>query len=159
MNSKERAALRSRAMDIKPVFSVGKSGITPELTEAVRASIKKRELLKINVLKNCETEPEEIGRVLAERTRSQLVEVIGRKIVLYKENPELRKKEKEKEKKSQSEKSRSGSHDKRSFGKKTFDKRSFKKHGFDKKSSFGPGFKKKDRRKSGGLRGKAGRAR
>ena len=44
-----------------------------------------RELIKVSVLQNCMDDPMELAQTAAERTRSQLVQVIGRKIVLYKE--------------------------------------------------------------------------
>ena len=55
-----------------------------KLTEAVRESFNKNELIKIAVLKNCADDPREIAEMVAERTHSQLVQVIGKKFVLYK---------------------------------------------------------------------------
>ena len=97
MTSKQRAYLKGLAMKLDPVFNVGKSSITPEFTSAIAEVLETRELIKISVLKNCLDEPREIAEVLAERTHSQVVQVIGKKIVLYKEskenkNIELRKK-------------------------------------------------------------------
>ena len=88
MTSKERAYLKGLAMTIDPILSLGKASLTPEFSESVAEAIKKRELIKINVLKNCTDEPKEIAQTLAERTRSTVVQVIGRKIVLYKRNQE-----------------------------------------------------------------------
>lgn len=84
MTSKQRAYLKSLANSIKPVFQVGKSSLTPEFTEAVREAFNTNELIKIAVLKNCADDPNEIGQILSERTHSQLVQVIGKKIILYK---------------------------------------------------------------------------
>ena len=91
MTSKQRAYLKSLAMKLDPVFNVGKSSITPEFTEAISEVLETRELIKISVLKNCLDEPKEIAEVLAERTRSQVVQVIGKKIVLYKESRDHKK--------------------------------------------------------------------
>ena len=91
MTSKQRAYLKSLAMKLDPVFNVGKSSITPEFTEAISEVLETRELIKISVLKNCLDEPKEIAEVLAERTRSQVVQVIGKKIVLYKESRDQKK--------------------------------------------------------------------
>ena len=88
MTSKQRAYLKSLAMNIDPVFQIGKASLTPEVIEAVREAIDKRELIKISVLKNCMDDPKEIAEVLAERTRSQVVQVIGKKIVLFKQAKE-----------------------------------------------------------------------
>ncbi|MBE5945069.1 MAG: ribosome assembly RNA-binding protein YhbY [Lachnospiraceae bacterium] len=85
MTSKQRAYLKGLAMNINPIINVGKASLTPEVTEAVNEALEKRELIKIGVLKNCMDDPNEIARVLAERTRSEVVQVIGKKIVLYKQ--------------------------------------------------------------------------
>ena len=86
MTSKQRAYLMSLASNLDPVFQIGKASLTPEITEAVAECFNTRELIKINVLKNCDDEPKELANVLAERTHSEVVQVIGRKIVLYKES-------------------------------------------------------------------------
>ena len=85
MTSKQRAYLKGLAMTMEPILQVGKSSITPEHTAAVAEALEARELIKINVLQNCLDDPREIAEVLAERTNSQVVQVIGKKIVLYKE--------------------------------------------------------------------------
>lgn len=91
MTSKQRAYLKGLAMKLDPVFNVGKSSITPEFTSAIAEVLETRELIKISVLKNCLDEPREIAEVLAERTHSQVVQVIGKKIVLYKESRDNKK--------------------------------------------------------------------
>lgn len=84
VTSKQRAYLRSLAMNIDPIFRIGKDGITPELCEGVREALEARELIKISVLKNCFEDPRELLQTLAERTNSLPVQTIGRKMVLYK---------------------------------------------------------------------------
>lgn len=91
MTSKQRAYLKGLAMNVEPAFQIGKSSLTPEVTEAVREAFNTRELLKIAVLKNCIDDPKMIAQMLAERTGSQVVQVIGKKIVLYKESKEHKK--------------------------------------------------------------------
>ena len=89
MTSKQRAYLKGLAMTMEPIFQIGKSSLTPENTAAVAEALEARELIKISVLQNCMDDPKEIAAVLAERTRSQ---VIGKKIVLYKEGKDNKKK-------------------------------------------------------------------
>ena len=84
MTSRQRAYLKSLAADISPVVQIGKSSVTPEVVESVREVIDKRELIKVSVQKNCFDDIHQIADLLADRTRSQVVQVIGRKIVLYK---------------------------------------------------------------------------
>lgn len=92
MTSKQRAYLKSLASTMEPIYQIGKSGISPELTKGVDEALEARELIKINVLKNCMDDPKEMAFVLAERTKSQVVQVIGKKIVLYRKsskNPKI----------------------------------------------------------------------
>lgn len=91
MTSKQRAYLKSLAMKIDPVYQVGKASLTPELTKGLDEVLEARELVKVNVLKNCLDDPKEIANVLAERTRSEVVQVIGKKIVLYRESKDKKK--------------------------------------------------------------------
>jgi len=85
MTTKQRAYLKGLAMNLDPIFQIGKSSLTPKITEAISEALEARELVKINVLKNCLDDPKELAQVLAERTHSQVVQVIGKKIVLYRE--------------------------------------------------------------------------
>ena len=72
-------------MNLDPIFQIGKSSVTPELTAAVAEALEARELIKLSILKNCLDDGREIAAILAERTRSEVVQVIGKKIVLYKQ--------------------------------------------------------------------------
>ena len=92
MTTKQRAYLKSLAMTMEPIFQIGKNSMTPELTGAIAEALEARELIKISVLKNCADDPKELASLLAERTRSQVVQVIGKKIVLYKEGKDKNKK-------------------------------------------------------------------
>lgn len=85
MTSKQRAYLKGLAMTIDPIFQIGKASVTPELTTTVAEALEARELIKLSILKNCMDDGNEIASVLAERTQSQVVQVIGKKIVLYKQ--------------------------------------------------------------------------
>ena len=53
MTSKQRAYLKGLAMTMDPIFQIGKSSLTPELTAAVAEALEARELIKLNILKNC----------------------------------------------------------------------------------------------------------
>ena len=91
MTSKQRSYLMGLAMNIDPVFQIGKSGLTPEVTEAVRETFNTRELVNIGVLKNCFEDPRQMAQLLADRTGAQVVQIIGKKIVLYKESKDHKK--------------------------------------------------------------------
>jgi len=83
MTSKQRAYLKGLANSIDPIFQVGKGSLTPEIVTAVSEALEKRELIKLSVLKNCFDDPKELAGILSERTNSNVVQVIGKKIVLY----------------------------------------------------------------------------
>lgn len=90
MTSKQRAYLKGLAMKEQAILNIGKNSLTPEFTVSVDEALEKRELIKISVLQNCLDDPKELARQISERTHSQVVQVIGKKIVLYrakKENP------------------------------------------------------------------------
>lgn len=92
MTSKQRAYLRSLASTIQPIYQIGKSEISPELTKGIDEALEARELIKISVLKNCMENPASLAETLAERTNSEIVHVMGKKIVLYrpsKKNPKI----------------------------------------------------------------------
>lgn len=92
LTSKQRAYLKSLAQKTESIFQIGKNGLTPEVTEAVALALDARELVKISVLQNCLEDPKEMSIMLAERTKSVVVQVIGKKIVLYKpakKNPKI----------------------------------------------------------------------
>lgn len=72
-------------MNMEAIFQIGKGSLTPELTQAVAEALESRELIKVSVLKNCLDDSRELAEILAERTHAQVVQVIGKKIVLYKE--------------------------------------------------------------------------
>ena len=91
MTSKQRAYLKSLAMTMEPILQLGKSCVTPEFTKSVNEALEARELIKISVLQNCMDDPSQMAQVLAERTGSQVVQVIGKKIVLYKEGKKEKK--------------------------------------------------------------------
>ena len=92
MTSKQRAYLKGLAMKMEPIMQLGKGSVTPENTAAVEEALAARELIKINVLQNCLDDPRQMAEVLAERTHSQVVQVIGRKNVLYREGKDNKKK-------------------------------------------------------------------
>ena len=96
LSSKERAALRAEANQLTAIFHLGKAAITPDFTEGIREALEARELIKIDILQNCEMGPQEAARILSERTGSEVVQIIGRKIVLYKKAKKPKNKKEEK---------------------------------------------------------------
>ena len=88
MTSKRRAYLKGCAMTLDTILHIGKSGVTPEITQSVQEALEARELIKLNVLKNCMYDIREIAETLADRTHSEVIQVIGRKIILFRDAKE-----------------------------------------------------------------------
>lgn len=86
MTSKQRAYLKGLASNMESIVHIGKAGASPEVTGSVQEALNARELIKLGVLKNCADDPKVIAEIIAERTHSTVVQVIGKKIVLYKPN-------------------------------------------------------------------------
>lgn len=90
MTSKRRAELRGMANRLEPLFHVGKSGVTPAVIAQTNEVFNTRELIKLKVLlESAPEKPREIADKIAAETGSQVVQVIGGSIILYKENPDI----------------------------------------------------------------------
>ena len=88
MTSKQRAYLRGFANKIEPIFQVGKGGVTDVLAEQLSDALEARELIKITVLKNAPDYARDIADEIAEKTNSDVIHVIGNKIVLFRQRKE-----------------------------------------------------------------------
>ncbi|MFS0839694.1 ribosome assembly RNA-binding protein YhbY [Paenibacillus sp. 1P03SA] len=86
LTGKQKRHLRSLAHHLNPVFQVGKGGVNEHLIQHIVEAIEVRELMKISVLNNYEADCKEVARELAEGADAEVVQVIGRTIVLYKES-------------------------------------------------------------------------
>lgn len=86
LNSKQRAALRSMAAQIQPIMQIGKGGVSDNLVKTVSDALEARELIKLSVLENCDYDTRDMAEMLAEATGADVVAVIGRKVVLYRES-------------------------------------------------------------------------
>lgn len=86
LTSKQRAYLRSLANSIDTILMVGKGGMSEQITAQAESALKARELIKGKVLESCELSVREVADRLARETRSDVVQVIGTKFVLYKRN-------------------------------------------------------------------------
>lgn len=92
ITSKQRAYLKSLAQKIEPIFQIGKNGLTPEITEAIDLALEAREIVKISVLQNCLEDPRDMAQLLSDRIKCITVQIIGKKIVIYrpsKKNPKI----------------------------------------------------------------------
>lgn len=89
ISSKMRADLRSRANGLQAIFQIGKSGIEENLIKQVDDALEARELVKIRLLDNSAADVKEAAEELASRTRAEIVQIVGRAIVLWRKSEKL----------------------------------------------------------------------
>ena len=88
LNSKQRATLRGMANSLEPIFQVGKGGINDQLIRQIDETLEKRELIKLTTLENTPETSKEAADIIAHKTGADVVQVIGRKIILFKKSKE-----------------------------------------------------------------------
>ena len=88
LTGKQKRYLRSLAHNIDPIFQIGKGGINENMIKQIDDTLENRELIKAHVLQNNFDDKKELAETLSEATRSELVQVIGSMIVIYRESKE-----------------------------------------------------------------------
>ena len=84
MTGKQKSFLRGLAHNLQPIIQIGKNLVTTTVVDTVVKALEARELIKVSVLQNCLAEPKEVAAVLAEHAEAEVIQVIGRTIILYK---------------------------------------------------------------------------
>ncbi|EJD5689459.1 ribosome assembly RNA-binding protein YhbY [Staphylococcus pseudintermedius] len=88
LTGKQKRFLRSKAHHVDPIFQIGKSGINENMVEQLKETLENRELIKIHILQNNMDDKSELAQNISQATDSELVQLIGSMIVLYKESRE-----------------------------------------------------------------------
>jgi len=91
LTGKQKRYLRSLANQEKAIFQVGKGGVNENMIAQINDALEKRELIKVNILQNCDETKENVADELQEGTGGEVVQIIGFNIVLYKESKENKK--------------------------------------------------------------------
>ena len=86
LTGKQKRFLRSEAHHVDPIFQVGKAGVSEAMLVQIAEALEKRELVKISILSNNEDDKNEVAETLAKGTKSELVQLIGHTVVLYKKS-------------------------------------------------------------------------
>jgi RNA-binding protein len=86
MTSKQRAFLRGKANNLEAIIQIGKQGVTPEIIVSLNEALEARELVKVTVLPNFDEKTSVVAEMLAGRAKAECVQVIGKKIVLYRKS-------------------------------------------------------------------------
>ncbi len=85
LSGKQVRQLRSLANNLKTTIQVGKEGVTDNIVKQVESNLEAHELVKVGMLCDSGEEAAELGREIAERTGADMVQVIGKRVVLYRE--------------------------------------------------------------------------
>ena len=83
LTGKQKRFLRSQAHHLDAILHIGKGGVSESLINQVRLALEARELIKVSILQNCEYDRHEVAEMLAEGADAQLVQVLGKTVVLY----------------------------------------------------------------------------
>jgi RNA-binding protein len=91
LSGKQKRFLRSEAHHLTPIFQVGKGGVNENLVKQIGEALEVRELIKVSILDSCGEDKHEVAEALSTGAQAQLVQLIGRTVVLYKESQEQKK--------------------------------------------------------------------
>jgi RNA-binding protein len=83
LTGKQKRYLRGLGHHLNPVVQMGQKGASEPLVLKVRHELRAHELIKIRVSSDCTESAKEAGASLAEQCDAQLVQVIGRMVLLY----------------------------------------------------------------------------
>lgn len=84
LRGKQKRFLRSQAHHLQPIFQIGKGGVNDAMIKQIDEALEKRELIKISLLQNTDEIAEEVAEVLQDAINCEVVQIIGRVIVLFK---------------------------------------------------------------------------
>jgi len=93
LSGKQKSYLRSHAHNLSPIIQVGKGSVTHNLVDTVTNALEARELIKLSVLQNCLNEPSEVAEAIANLSKAEIVQVIGRTIIMFKRSSNLKNRE------------------------------------------------------------------
>ena len=84
ITTKERAVLKGVAVNLSPIMQIGKDGLTDNVLNQIDELLYNREIIKINILKNCDYNSKEAIQLICEKLNCEPVQAIGNKVVVYK---------------------------------------------------------------------------
>ncbi|EPH99533.1 MULTISPECIES: ribosome assembly RNA-binding protein YhbY [unclassified Enterococcus] len=84
LRGKQKRFLRSKAHHLQPIFQIGKGGINSAMLVQINEALEKRELIKVTLLQNTDEIAEEVAQVIKDEVQCEIVQIIGRVLVLYK---------------------------------------------------------------------------
>lgn len=84
LTGKQKRFLRAEANEMTPLFQIGKNGLTDEMIAEFEEALERRELMKVQLLQNTLLEPKEAAEIIEESSDIDVVQVIGKVLVLFK---------------------------------------------------------------------------
>ena len=86
LTGKQKSYLKGLSHNMQPIIQIGKNGVNEMLVKTIEDALEARELIKISVLQNCLEEPKTRAIDIADVLEAEVVQVIGRTIILYKQS-------------------------------------------------------------------------
>lgn len=86
LTGKQKSYLKGLSHNMQPIIQIGKNGVNEMLVKTIEDALEARELIKISVLQNCLEEPKTMAIDIADVLEAEVVQVIGRTIILYKQS-------------------------------------------------------------------------
>ncbi|EOT42585.1 MULTISPECIES: ribosome assembly RNA-binding protein YhbY [Enterococcus] len=83
LRGKQKRFLRSKAHHLQPIFQIGKGGVSGPMIIQIGEALEKRELIKVSLLQNTDEIATDVAHILADEVHCQVVQIIGRVLVLY----------------------------------------------------------------------------
>lgn len=93
LRGKQKRFLRSQAHNLRPLFQIGKDGLSENWLANVVAAIDKRELLKVSILQNSLVDEDEVSEFVEANSQIEVVQKIGHVLVLYKKSSDKEQRE------------------------------------------------------------------
>ena len=84
LRGKQKRFLRAQANHLQPIFAVGKEGLTQNWVDQLDGALDHRELINVNILQNSDVTPKDVQHFIESQTEIQVVQIIGRVLVLFK---------------------------------------------------------------------------
>jgi RNA-binding protein len=86
LTGKQKRYLRALASEMDAIFQIGKGGLNENLIKQVDETLEVRELIKIKILQNSAEDVYEAAEEVATKTKAELVQVIGKNFVLFRQS-------------------------------------------------------------------------
>ena len=86
LTGNQKSYLKGLSHNMQPIIQIGKNGVNEMLVKTIEDALEARELIKVSVLQNCLEEPKMMAEDIADVLEAEVVQVIGRTIIFYKQS-------------------------------------------------------------------------